>query len=105
MSGRPLCTLHTRFLRFLATVTTVFGLSSLICHSPVNAQPSFQTGEDLLAIVQEHVRDIDTSELQQLANDNPMIELIDVRTVEEIARTGGMVRAGRRTHHIARGCL
>lgn len=105
MSGRPLCTLHTRFLRFLATVTTVFGLSSLICHSPVNAQPSFQTGEDLLAIVQEHVRDIDTSELQQLANDNPMIELIDVRTVEEIARTGGMVRAGRRTHHIARGWL
>jgi len=51
------------------------------------------------------VQDLDTAGLQKLVESNRAIELIDVRSLDEIAHTGGMVKAGRRTHHIVRGWL
>jgi glyoxylase-like metal-dependent hydrolase (beta-lactamase superfamily II)/rhodanese-related sulfurtransferase len=63
------------------------------------------TGEDFIQQVESDVTHLTTDELLALADSQPDLELIDVRTEREIALTGGMIRLGRRTHYINRGWL
>lgn len=63
------------------------------------------SGEEWVESVADKVTNINTEELKKLADDNPSVELIDVRSTEEIAHSGGLIRAGRRTHTITRGWL
>lgn len=79
-------------------------LLSVVFAFPVIAQ-DMRSGEDFLESVAAKVTDVDTPALHELAQTHPNLELIDVRTEREIALTGGMIRLGRRTHHINRGWL
>lgn len=63
------------------------------------------SGEAWLQAIATEITNINTDQLQALAESDPSIELIDVRTLDEIAHSGGMIRAGRRTHAITRGWL
>jgi len=73
----------------------------LICSAAVNST-ELQDGQSWIKQIEADIQHIDTQQLITLAQRNPKLELIDVRTVDEIARTGGMIRAGRRTHQINR---
>jgi len=73
--------------------------------APIEAPAEILVPESWLASQLSAVRHLDTAALQELAAQQTHIELIDVRTLDEIARAGGMIKAGRRTHHINRGWL
>jgi len=82
-------------------------LASLLISCLVNnvsaQQQIIETGEQWIEQISADITNITTEELVALAKDNQKIELIDVRAINEIAHSGGMIRAGRRTHHINRG--
>jgi len=100
------CSCKNLFLRSGGLLrSTIFLFLCTVVSGNSLAQPAFTTGEELIESVAGQVISLDTPGLQQLAEENPKIELIDVRAVEEIARSGGMIRAGRRTHQINRGWL
>lgn len=80
-------------------------LASLFCSAVFAAEITHATGESWVESIADEVTSITTEELRKLAENDPSIELIDVRTPDEIAHTGGMILAGRRTHVIPRGWI
>ena len=61
-------------------------------------------GQQVLSSTAGKIKNINTSELNQLLKDKPDAIVIDVRTPDEIARLGGMIEA-RRNYNITRGWL
>lgn len=78
-------------------------LAALCLAGGVQAQSPL-SGKDMLAQVQERVRNITTPELEALIAENPGAAVIDVRTREEILLTGGTIDAPRALN-IPRGWL
>lgn len=76
-----------------------------IIRSPATATESLPTGEDWIKQIAADINSIDTTQLLQLLEEQSDLELIDVRTLTEIADSGGMIDAGRRTHAINRGWI
>ena len=70
-----------------------------------SSEESVVTGEEFIQEIEASINNISTEVLVKMAGENPGLELVDVRTEREIALTGGMIKAGRRTHHINRGWL
>ncbi len=68
-------------------------------------EATLDNGEAFIERISANIHNLNTEQLQALAQAHPNLELIDVRTEREIALTGGMIRLGRRTHHINRGWI
>ena len=61
-------------------------------------------GEKAIVAANKSITNINTKELEKLLTDNPNIELIDVRTLNEIDFIGGMIK-GNQVVNISRGWL
>ena len=88
---------------FSALLTSL--IASGIVQSALAHTALVSSGEEFIQQIESSINSISTEGLLDLARDNPALELVDVRTEHEIAFTGGMIKAGRRTHHIDRGWL
>ncbi len=69
------------------------------------AESTLATGEDWVAKIHSETTHISTSELLDHLTSHPDTEFLDVRLMEEIASQGGLIDAGRRTHHVPRGWI
>lgn len=86
--------------------TLCTGLMPLLISPAIHAQSSEDSvAASLVAQVNDQINNIDTAQLQKLLQDEPSVELIDVRTSDELARLGGTIDAGYRVHNINRGWL
>lgn len=94
----------TRYCKLVCAVMSA-AISFCLPQTAGAQDESLATGEGFIRQIESDISNISTEELVKLAIDNPALELIDVRTEREIALTGGMIKAGRRTHHINRGWL
>lgn len=99
--------IHTgsSFKHSLAGCFSVLAFSLLTLAQPGNAQQQATGGEALIKQVNSQISNLNTAQLQQFIDKHPKVEFVDVRLAEEIARQGGLINAGRRTHHIPRGWL
>lgn len=82
------------------------GVLAFFMCSTVYAQSSDDAvAAALVARVNDQINNIDTAQFQELLQSEPGIELIDVRTSDEVARLGGTIDAGYEVHNINRGWL
>ncbi len=89
----------------LKCVLVSLALVTIAMAKVIQAQDTLTNGQDWIKIIEPEITNINTDELIDLVSRNSKIELIDVRTANEIAHAGGMIRAGRRTHNVNRGWL
>ena len=71
----------------------------------LKAQSTLEHGDDWVKQINDSITNISTGELLTLLEQKPNTEFLDVRLIEEIAAQGGLINAGRSTHHIPRGWL
>lgn len=64
-----------------------------------------EQGDDFIQAISESLHNVNTKQLQQLIAGEPQLELIDVRTADEIAALGGMIDPGHQPRNINRGWL
>lgn len=83
----------TLFALFLSSLTPVSGTAS-----------ELKTGLQQLEQIESQIHNIDTAELQQLLQENPLLDVIDVRTASEILQLGGMIDVPR-IHNLPLGWL
>jgi len=69
------------------------------------AEDKLDSGEAWVERINSQIENITTDELLDALQKTPNTEFLDVRLTEEIAFQGGMIDAGRRTHHIPRGWI
>jgi glyoxylase-like metal-dependent hydrolase (beta-lactamase superfamily II)/rhodanese-related sulfurtransferase len=81
--------------------TFLISLFASVLHA---TQAELKSGSDILDEVNKQITNIDTRELLQILDDEPDTIVIDVRTADEIARLGGMIRSNR-NYNITRGWL
>lgn len=64
-----------------------------------------EQGDDFIQAISASLHNVNTEQLQQLIAEEPELELVDVRTADEIAALGGMIDPGHQPRNINRGWL
>jgi len=83
----------------------LIAFSACLCmFSNAFAEPK-QDGEAWVSAITEQITHVTTEDLLKQLESVPKTEFIDVRLAHEIASQGGLIDAGRRTHHLERGWL
>ena len=92
----------TNTIRFSFLLLLCVGLSS----TPVSSAENNESNPGELAILEANksINNIDTATLQKLLKENPKIEMIDVRSANEIDFIGGYIDADESVN-ITRGWL
>jgi len=78
---------------------------SALWFNAVAADEIKTSGEEWVAQISAEISNITTAELLETLKSAPKTEFLDVRLTEEIAAQGGVIDAGRRTHHLPRGWI
>jgi len=77
----------------------------LIMLNAASADTAYPDGDAWLESINDSIKNISTEELQGYLQNEPDVQLIDVRLMEEVAFQGGTIKGGARTHVIPRGWL
>jgi len=102
-SNYAICNFREYLMRRL-WVLGFISASLFFAHSAV-AEDKLDSGEAWVSRINSQITNIGTNELLDFLQHTPATELLDVRLLEEIASQGGLINAGRRTHHIPRGWI
>jgi len=86
------------FLQFVICASGLFSVA-------IFAETKLENGDAWVSQINSEITNIETDELLGLVSMVPETEFLDVRLSEEIAVQGGVIDAGRRTHHVPRGWI
>ena len=89
----------------MKSLTSIITTLIIITYTPLlYADDKIIQGDEILHQVNKTINNINTAELQQILENDPNTVVIDVRTADEIARLGGMIKSNR-NYNITRGWL